>query len=161
MWRVRQIAGQAVLALLILGGCGGEGESEPAMTEPQGSEEAPAPAESAAPPDELRHTPPDPEAVGVEGDLPADVPVPASAQATHPPLIAAGTTRASYDSAEPLAALHSFYKQELATSGWTLGDERSLEGQVLLSATKDARRLSVAISESDGRSQFVLLIEGE
>ena len=160
MWRVRQIAGWAFLALLILGGCGGEREAEPATGEPQASE-APAPAESAAPPDELRHTPPDPEAVGVEGDLPADVPVPASAQATHPPLIAAGTTRASYDSVEPLAALHSFYKEELAKSGWALGDERALEGQVLLSASKDARKLSVAISESDGKSQFVLLIEGE
>jgi hypothetical protein len=160
MRSVQQIAGGwALVGLLILGGCGGEQEAETAPTQ-----EAPAPAEPPPQPpagEELRQVPPDPEALGVEGSLPADIPVPASAQPTHPPLIAAGTTRASYDSSEPLAALHSFYKGELAAKGWTLGDEKALEGQVLLSARKDAREVSVAISESAGRSQFVILVVGE
>jgi len=153
----------ALCALWILGGCGGEREAEPAKPGPAPAEKSsPAPAPAAAVPEsELRHTPPDPAAVGVEGELGDDVPVPASAEPIHPPLIASGTTRASYESSEPLSALHSFYKAELSAKGWELGDERALEGQVLLSARKGGREISVAISETDGRSQFVILIVGE
>lgn len=163
MTRMARIAGGWALgALFVISGCGGEQKAQsPSTDAPVQSEPAPAEHSPPAPSQELRETPPDPEALGVEGSLPADVPVPTGAEATHPPLVAAGTTRASYDSAEPLAALHTFYKDQLVANGWTLGDQKALDGQLLLSAHKDARELTVAISESAGRSQFVLLIVGE
>jgi hypothetical protein len=154
-------SGLLLAGMLVLGGCGaGEDAASPAAA-PQ---PAPAPPveETAEPiPEEpLRTTEPDPEVLGVEGTLPGDVPVPEGAQAMHPPLVASGTTRATFEVGEPLASVRSFYKTRLESSGWSIDAEKELESQLLMSAKKGERELSVAMSETDGRTQLVLLLVG-
>jgi len=158
----RWTPGLALVGGLALAGCGGD---EPAPAESAGQAQTPpgaaptgAKTESA---ETLRITAPDPEALGIEGTLPPDVPVPEGARAVHPPLVAAGTMRASFESDEPLAALQAFYKARLAESGWSIHAEKTLDSQVLMSANKDGRELSVAMSAGGGPTQFVLLIVGE
>jgi hypothetical protein len=109
----------------------------------------------------LRTTKPDPEALGVEGALPEDVPTPEGAEVVHPPMVASGATRASYALEEPIAAVREFYEKQLAAKGWSIDATKELDAQLLLSAKKDGRELSVAMSESDGRTQLVLLVLGD
>jgi hypothetical protein len=162
MLRTLRIAGGWALgAVLLVGGCSGAEEKAPAKKPETKAIPVPARAEPTPPAEPLRQTPPDPEVVGVKGSLPSDIPVPQSAQALQAPLVAAGTTRATFESSESLASLHAFYKERLAKNGWVMGSEKELEGQVLMSAKKDKREASVAISESAGKSQFLILITGE
>lgn len=151
--------GLLLAGMLVLGACSA-GEDPPAQAAaPEAAE--PSAAEVRDPPAEpLRTTEPDPEALGVEGTLPDDVPVPQGAQAVHPPLVASGTTRATFEVGEPIASVESFYKAQLAADGWSIDAEKELESQLLLSAKKGARELSVAMSETAGRTQLVILLIG-
>jgi hypothetical protein len=163
MQRSARKLGVPALALLAsLAACGPAGETE---TPAQPGAPAPAPPAPQATPEPeaqpLRSTPPDPEVVGVESRLPDDVPLPEGARAVHPALSASGTTRASFELSEPVGSVQSFYKTRLAETGWSLEGEKELESQVLLSARKDARELSVAMSESAGQTQLVILVVGE
>jgi hypothetical protein len=78
----------------------------------------------------------------------------------HPPLVASGTTRATFEISEPLASVKSFYKTRLEAGGWSIDAEKELESQLLMSAKKGERELSVAMSETDGRTQLVILLVG-
>jgi hypothetical protein len=152
----------ASLALIVaLAGCGpGESPPEPAPPSDLPAAEPPAPAsEPQAEP--LRSKPPDPEVVGVEATLPDDVPLPPGATPVHPPLRTSETTRATFEVAEPVTAVQGFYKTGLAGAGWTVEAEKELPSQGLISAKKEARELSVAMSETAGRTQFVILVIGE
>ena len=148
-------------ALILIGalgaGCGGD--SKPTVAPETAAEQA-APAEPAPDAAALKEKKPDPEALGVEGTLPADVPVPQGAKALYPPMVASGTTRASFEVGGPLAEVQAFYKAQLAAGGWSVDAEKQLDAQSLLSAKKDGRELSVAMSEVDGRTQLVLLLVG-
>jgi len=159
---MRMALGLLAVPVLVgmLAGCGGEeSRKSPASATP-----APAPAPSSAPesaaPVEPRRTQPDPAALGVEGTLPGDVPVPQGAKALHPPMVASGTTRASFDVGDPLASVQAFYKAQLAQHGWSIDAEKDLEAQSLISAKKGERQLSVAMSETAGHTQLVLLLVG-
>ena len=149
--------------ILSLEGCSGSEDADTPAQSPQAPAEAPAaevaPPEAAAEP--LRSTVPDPEALGVEGALPDDVPVPPGAQALHPPLVASGTTRASFEVNDPIKSVQAFYKARLAESGWSIEAEKELDSQLLMSAKKGTRELSLAMSESAGRTQLVVLLVGE
>jgi hypothetical protein len=153
--------GLTLAAWLALSGCGDAPSPAPAAEESEASPAAEPATEEAGSDAPLRVTTPDPEALGIEGALPADVPVPPNARPMHPPLVASGTTRASFEADDSLTALQEFYKTRLPESGWSVDAEKSLDSQVLMSAKKDGRELSVAMSESAGKIQFVLLIVGE
>lgn len=162
---MRTALGLALIGIIgagLLGaGCGSE-QAEPAGEAPAAPAASPAPAVATPEPAEpLRRTEPDPEAVGVEGTLPDDVPTPQGAQALHAPMIASGATRASYEVGEPLAAVRDFYTSRLVEGGWSIDAQKDLEAQSLLSAKKGGRELSVAMSEAAGRTQLVLVLVGE
>jgi hypothetical protein len=151
-------------ALILIGAlgaaaCGGDSKpAAPAAPEAAAEKAAPAQPEPAAAP--LIEKKPDPEALGVEGTLPGDVPVPQGAKALFPPMVASGTTRATFEVGGPLAEVQAFYKAQLAAGGWSIDAEKELDAQSLLSAKKGGRELSVAMSEADGRTQLVLLLVG-
>ena len=156
----RRLKALILSALVTLAGCGqGEKPAPPAGPATPPAAQSPEPAAPA--PEALRRTEPDPEVVGVETTLPADVPLPPEATPVHPPLRASGTTRATFEISRPVAALQEFYKGKLVESGWSVAGEKSLESQGLISAKKAARELSVAMSESGGRTQFVILVIGD
>jgi hypothetical protein len=155
--KAERTLGLTLAGWLALAGCGDAPAPEPAGEESEAPPAA-APAQSDAP---LHVTTPDPEALGIEGSLPADVPVPQNARPMHPPLVASGTTRASFEADDSLTTLQEFYKTRLPESGWSVDAEKALDSQVLMSAKKDGRELSVAMSESAGKTEFVLLIVGE
>ena len=150
---MRTALGLVLVGVLGATGCGRE-DAKP----------TPPPAEPAAEPEaaaEPLHTSaPDPDALGVEGKLPDDVPIPQGAKELHPPMVASGATRASYEVGDPLASVQAFYKARLAESGWSIDAEKDLDSQSLISAKKGGRELSVAMSETAGRTQLVLLLIG-
>ena len=150
-------------ALILIGalgaaGCGGDAKPTAPAAQKPAAEAAPVQPAPATPP--LVEKKPDPEALGVEGTLPGDVPVPQGAKAVYPPMVASGTTRASFEVSGPLAEVQAFYKKQLAAGGWSIDAEKQLEAQSLLSAKKAGRELSVAMSEAVGRTQLVLLLVG-
>lgn len=147
----RTIVGLVLVGVLAAGGCSAE-KAEPEAPAAEPAAEAPA--------EPLRTTEPDPNALGVEGTLPDDVPVPEGAKALHPPMVASGATRASYEVGDPIATVQAFYKTRLADGGWSISAEKDLDAQSLISANKGGRELSIAMSETAGRTQLVLLLIG-
>jgi hypothetical protein len=159
---MRRAPGLLAVPVLVamLAGCGGDDSKSkaPAAAAPAAPPAPSSAPRSAAPPEQ--RTQPDPAALGVEGTLPADVPVPKGAKALHPPMVASGTTRASFEVGDPLASVQAFYKAQLAQDGWSIDAEKDLEAQSLISAKKGERELSVAMSETSGHTQLVLLLIG-
>ncbi len=57
------------------------------------------------------------------------------------------------------AVVHSFYETELKRNGWTITNAMQGDSTAIITAEKDGRQLSIAISESEGQTGITLAVE--
>jgi hypothetical protein len=87
------------------------------------------------------------------GDFPSDVPV--YEDATIISTVAGagaqeGIHNVSMKSADSLADVVAWYKSEIPSKGWTVEADANYGGYQVLTATKEARSLTVSITGADG-----------
>jgi len=93
-------------------------------------------------------------------ELPDDVPLyPGATPRGHVGAGGQGTV-ASFASDATTALIHEYYREELVDEGWELEADANVGGQRMLSATKGARRVSVAITGEGAGSRITLSASG-
>ena len=151
---LRTLSIALILALGPLSGCG---SSDPTSS---GAEEAAAPDEGAPAAKAPGTAAPDPRMVGEESTLPEDVPVMDGLNPEHPPLLAAGVTRAAYRSDAPVDSVLAFYRKALADAGWEIGRDELAGQNGLMAAQKGDRQVSIVMSGAEGGTRMLLLHTG-
>ncbi len=96
-------------------------------------------------------------------DWPADAPTYANAQILYSASVNATTGQPgamvmmmTTDTAETVM---DFYKTSMASNGWTVSGTMEAGGSTVMTATKDTRAMSLAVSSADGQTSITIGIE--
>jgi hypothetical protein len=97
-------------------------------------------------------------------DFPSDVPVYAGAKVTGS-VAAAGTAAGSHyvglETTDALATVIAWYRSEVKAKGWTVVTDATVNGGLILSATKDSRALSVTVTGEEGKVVIGLAVANQ
>lgn len=66
----------------------------------------------------------------------------------------------TFETVDPVSDVGDFYRENLAAQGWTIGSDDEMEGMVQQVWNKDARTLTLIVSEADGATSVMISIEG-
>jgi len=97
-------------------------------------------------------------------DFPADVPLYPGAK-VQGSVAAAGQTGGGHYvglvTSDSLDAVAAWYKSHVVSEGWTVASDATINGTVILGATKDNRNLAVTITSSNGQVSVGLAVTAQ
>jgi hypothetical protein len=158
--RRRPTAGAALLALLIVSGCGPE--SAPPLPPPAAAEEqrpeypvAPEPpTRPEAPPPDARYSGADQPPAGLADDLPLYAGAAPVSSMSSP----SRGTIVDLRSNDAPAAIFAWYRDELPKRGWLLERESETGGHHLVTAIKEGRRATLLIKPGADGTRILLTV---
>ena len=94
-------------------------------------------------------------------DFPTDVPIYPGAKVQASVAGAQGQTGSHYaalETTDALGTVIAWYKKEIVAQGWTVASDATIQGNLIMGATKDTRELSVTVTGDQGKVTVGLVV---